>query len=68
MPAGTSQPPSMQPADALAERIGTLLRHGLAPRSRAERRAARAVAYGDHLEALLAEIREAKQMSRAPAI
>ena len=67
MRARTRQAISEQAPDALAQRIGTLLRHGLAPRTRAERRAARAVAYGDHLEALLADIREAMERSRASA-
>jgi hypothetical protein len=57
---------SIQESDALAELIFRLLRQGLAPRNRAERRATRAVAYGDHLEALLADVRDAKRRRPEP--
>jgi hypothetical protein len=60
MPTPTRPTTAVQEPDALAELIFRLLRQGRAPRNRAERRATRAVAYGDHLEALLADIREAK--------
>lgn len=57
---GSDSHPAIAGGDTFETRVQAILRHGLRPRNRAERQAERAVAYGDHLQALVDEIREAE--------
>ena len=58
-PSALSRDPRAVSRNPIQDRVDRILRLGRRPMNREERRAAREVAYGDHLKILLEDIRNA---------